>query len=149
MKRDGHSAKRKILPLFLCLLLSLTMVPTVALAEDGRSGDIPSGNVSAAGDGAKGGALAGPDAQGGSSDGAEGEDIGGSGAVSYTHLDVYKRQGSGLVCGKDFYLGFSPERVDPGNLVYKTKNTPKVVGAIGAVSYTHLDVYKRQTQGCP
>lgn len=39
--------------------------------------------------------------------------------------------GSGLVCGKDFYLGFSPERVDPGNLIYKTKNTPKVVGAIG------------------
>lgn len=41
-------------------------------------------------------------------------------------------QGSGLRCGEDFYLGFSPERVDPGNLVYKTKNTPKVVGAIGA-----------------
>ncbi len=40
--------------------------------------------------------------------------------------------GSGLTCGKDFYLGFSPERVDPGNLLYKTKNTPKVVGAIGA-----------------
>ncbi|MEG2286898.1 MAG: nucleotide sugar dehydrogenase [Ruthenibacterium sp.] len=40
-------------------------------------------------------------------------------------------QGSGLLCGKDFYLGFSPERVDPGNLIYKTKNTPKVVGAIG------------------
>lgn len=39
--------------------------------------------------------------------------------------------GSGLICGKDFYLGFSPERVDPGNAVYKTKNTPKVVGAIG------------------
>lgn len=39
--------------------------------------------------------------------------------------------GSGLKCGKDFYLGFSPERVDPGNLFYKTKNTPKVVGAIG------------------
>ncbi len=38
---------------------------------------------------------------------------------------------SGLVCGKDFYLGFSPERVDPGNLIYKTKNTPKVVGAVG------------------
>lgn len=35
---------------------------------------------------------------------------------------------SGLKCGKDFYLAFSPERVDPGNLVYKTKNTPKVVG---------------------
>lgn len=40
-------------------------------------------------------------------------------------------KGSGLSCGKDFYLGFSPERVDPGNLFYKTKNTPKVVGAIG------------------
>lgn len=40
-------------------------------------------------------------------------------------------EGSGLVCGEDFYLGFSPERVDPGNLIYKTKNTPKVVGAIG------------------
>lgn len=39
--------------------------------------------------------------------------------------------GSGLKCGKDFYLGFSPERVDPGNLIFKTKNTPKVVGAIG------------------
>ena len=35
---------------------------------------------------------------------------------------------SGLVCGEDFYLAFSPERVDPGNLIYKTKNTPKVVG---------------------
>lgn len=40
-------------------------------------------------------------------------------------------KGSGLKCGEDFYLGFSPERVDPGNLLYKTKNTPKVVGAIG------------------
>lgn len=40
-------------------------------------------------------------------------------------------KGSGLECGRDFYLGFSPERVDPGNLIYKTKNTPKVVGAVG------------------
>ena len=37
---------------------------------------------------------------------------------------------SGLTCGQDFYLAFSPERVDPGNLLYKTKNTPKVVGGI-------------------
>lgn len=35
---------------------------------------------------------------------------------------------SGLKCGVDFFLAFSPERVDPGNAVYKTKNTPKVVG---------------------
>uniref|UniRef100_UPI00405740CC nucleotide sugar dehydrogenase n=1 Tax=Agathobacter sp. TaxID=2021311 RepID=UPI00405740CC len=40
-------------------------------------------------------------------------------------------KGSGLKCGEEFYLGFSPERVDPGNLIYKTKNTPKVVGAVG------------------
>ena len=41
-------------------------------------------------------------------------------------------EGSGLKCGVDFYLGFSPERIDPGNLIYKTSNAPKVVGAIGA-----------------
>ncbi|EOS66673.1 nucleotide sugar dehydrogenase [Oscillibacter sp. 1-3] len=40
-------------------------------------------------------------------------------------------EGSGLKCGEDFYLGFSPERIDPGNLFYKTSNTPKVVGAVG------------------
>jgi len=39
-------------------------------------------------------------------------------------------QKSGLKCGEDFFLAFSPERVDPGNLIYKTKNTPKVVGGI-------------------
>ncbi len=37
---------------------------------------------------------------------------------------------SGLVCGKDFFLAFSPERVDPGNPVYKMRNTPKVVGGV-------------------
>lgn len=37
---------------------------------------------------------------------------------------------SGLKCGEDFFLAFSPERVDPGNLIYKTKNTPKVVGGV-------------------
>jgi len=41
---------------------------------------------------------------------------------------------SGLKCEKDFYLAFSPERVDPGNAVYKTKNTPKVVGGVGKSS---------------
>lgn len=35
---------------------------------------------------------------------------------------------SGLKVGKDFHLAFSPERVDPGNLRFKTHNTPKVVG---------------------
>ena len=35
---------------------------------------------------------------------------------------------SGLKCGEDFFLAFSPERVDPGNKSFNTKNTPKVVG---------------------
>ncbi len=37
---------------------------------------------------------------------------------------------SGYRCGVDFFLAFSPERVDPGNAVYKTRNTPKVVGGV-------------------
>ena len=37
---------------------------------------------------------------------------------------------TGLKCGEDFYLAFSPERVDPGNKFFKTKNTPKVVGGV-------------------
>jgi len=36
---------------------------------------------------------------------------------------------SGLVPDQDFYLSFSPERVDPGNPRFHTKNTPKVIGA--------------------
>lgn len=39
-------------------------------------------------------------------------------------------ESTGLKCGDDFYLAFSPERVDPGNKIYKTKNTPKVVGGV-------------------
>jgi UDP-N-acetyl-D-glucosamine dehydrogenase len=38
---------------------------------------------------------------------------------------------SGLREGRDFWLCFSPERVDPGNKEYKTGNTPKVIGALG------------------
>jgi UDP-N-acetyl-D-glucosamine dehydrogenase len=37
-------------------------------------------------------------------------------------------EASGLTVGKDVFLAFSPERVDPGNPVYQTRNTPKVVG---------------------
>jgi len=36
----------------------------------------------------------------------------------------------GFKCGEDFFLAYSPERVDPGNKQFKTKNTPKVVGGI-------------------
>ena len=41
-------------------------------------------------------------------------------------------EAGGLAAGRDFFLAFSPERVDPGNPVWKTKNTPKVVGGITA-----------------
>lgn len=40
-------------------------------------------------------------------------------------------EANGLKCGEDFFLAFSPERVDPGNKQYKTKNTPKVIGGVG------------------
>jgi UDP-N-acetyl-D-glucosamine dehydrogenase len=37
---------------------------------------------------------------------------------------------TGLVVGEDFHLCFSPERVDPGNETWTTKNTPKVIGGL-------------------
>lgn len=39
---------------------------------------------------------------------------------------------SGLVCGENLFIAYSPERVDPGNKQFNTKNTPKVVGGITA-----------------
>ncbi len=41
-----------------------------------------------------------------------------------------KLEGAGLIVGEDVFLAFSPERVDPGNPHWNTKNTPKVVGGI-------------------
>ena len=41
-----------------------------------------------------------------------------------------KLEAAGLKAGKDFYLAFSPERVDPGNPRFNTRNTPKIVGGI-------------------
>ncbi|MBK8998124.1 MAG: nucleotide sugar dehydrogenase [Myxococcales bacterium] len=41
---------------------------------------------------------------------------------------VPKLTEKGAVLGKDVFVAFSPERVDPGNQIYKTKNTPKVIG---------------------
>ena len=51
-----------------------------------------------------------------------GHDARGAAARSLTKL--------GLTVGEDVFLAFSPERVDPGNPKYHTKNTPKVVGGI-------------------
>ena len=41
-----------------------------------------------------------------------------------------KLEARGLVAGRDFYLAFSPERVDPGNTQWTTRNIPKVVGGV-------------------
>ena len=41
-------------------------------------------------------------------------------------------EATGLKGGEDFHLCFSPERVDPGNATWHTKNTPKVIGGITA-----------------
>jgi len=43
-------------------------------------------------------------------------------------------EGSGLVAGTDFHLGYSPERIDPGNPRFGLVNTPKVVSGIDAAS---------------
>jgi UDP-N-acetyl-D-glucosamine dehydrogenase len=43
-----------------------------------------------------------------------------------------KLEAAGLTVGEDVFLAFSPERVDPGNPKWNTKNTPKVVGGITA-----------------
>jgi len=43
-------------------------------------------------------------------------------------------ESTGLKEGKDFYLAFSPERIDPANKIYKTENTPKVIGGISKKS---------------
>lgn len=43
-------------------------------------------------------------------------------------------QGSGLIAGRDFRVGYSPERIDPGNRTWRLVNTPKVVSGIDAAS---------------
>jgi len=63
---------------------------------------------------------------------------------------------SNLLCGKDFFLSFSPERIDPGNITYKVINTPKIVGGIDAISteitaffYKHILQSKIYTVSSP
>jgi UDP-N-acetyl-D-mannosaminuronic acid dehydrogenase/UDP-N-acetyl-D-glucosamine dehydrogenase len=47
--------------------------------------------------------------------------------------------GSGLRAGPDFHLGYSPERIDPGNATYTLVNTPKVVAGIDDASLAAVD----------
>lgn len=50
-------------------------------------------------------------------------------------------KGSGLTAGTDFFVGYSPERIDPGNPRWNFVNTPKVVSGIDADSLTHVDAF--------
>jgi len=52
---------------------------------------------------------------------------------------------SGLKVGEDFFLSFSPERVDPGNARYTTKNTSKVVGGVTAACLEVAACFYSQT----
>ncbi len=51
---------------------------------------------------------------------------------------------SGLTAGEDFYLAYSPERIDPGNKEYTLKNTPKVIGGITANCLQHGQLFYEQ-----
>ena len=54
---------------------------------------------------------------------------------------------TGLKVGEDFYLAFSPERVDPGNPDWNTKNIPKVVGGVTPACTEHAVLLYEQTLG--
>jgi UDP-N-acetyl-D-glucosamine dehydrogenase len=50
-------------------------------------------------------------------------------------------EASGLSAGKDFHLGYSPERIDPGNLVHTFANTPKVISGIDEASLESVGAF--------
>ncbi len=50
-------------------------------------------------------------------------------------------QGSGLLSGRDFQLGYSPERIDPGNHDWRLENTPKVVSGVDTASLEAVQTF--------
>ncbi|MFB9366403.1 nucleotide sugar dehydrogenase [Kitasatospora sp. NPDC001664] len=50
-------------------------------------------------------------------------------------------EGSGLTAGQDFHLGYSPERIDPGNPTWKLENTPKVVSGTSPEGLAAVDAF--------
>lgn len=65
------------------------------------------------------------------------------GTTDEVMLDILEE--SGLKVERDFFLAHSPERVDPGNKRYSTKNTNKVVGAVGPESHKLAVTFYQQT----
>ncbi len=56
-------------------------------------------------------------------------------------------ESTGMKVGKDFFLAFSPERVDPGNVQFTTKNIPKVVGGVTpACSEVSVQLYRQRLE---
>lgn len=53
-------------------------------------------------------------------------------------------QGSGLRSPGDFHLGYSPERIDPGNRTWRLENTPKVVSGLDAAALSRVDTFYRR-----
>ena len=61
-----------------------------------------------------------------------------------TTEDVVARileEGSGMTAGDDFHLGYSPERIDPGNETWTVENTPKVVSGIDEMSLKAVEAF--------
>ncbi len=56
---------------------------------------------------------------------------------------------SGLRSGIDFFLGFSPEREDPGNETHNTRNIPKIVGADDDASRNLMEIFYAQIVDTP
>ncbi|MEU4420143.1 nucleotide sugar dehydrogenase [Actinoplanes sp. NPDC024001] len=50
-------------------------------------------------------------------------------------------EGSGLIAGVDFHLGYSPERIDPGNREWNLTTTPKVVSGVNPASLEHVQAF--------
>jgi UDP-N-acetyl-D-glucosamine dehydrogenase len=61
--------------------------------------------------------------------------------TSEEYLKPLLEDGSGLRTPVDFHLGYSPERIDPGNTRWRLDNTPKVVSGIDAVSLEHVTAF--------
>ena len=56
-------------------------------------------------------------------------------------LQPILEHGSGLKAGQDFWLGYSPERIDPGNQEWNLTNTPKIVSGVNEISLKKVDSF--------